>query len=186
MTPAAPAPEWHPLRPLPGGRPGLGWRRYATRQPRSSGTKVLSGEDWRATRRRFHGDWAYTINVRRPSPISRHQVTARSSAPRPRTSPRWATVQAVGRRRLDRDTTQLKGGLSAPYAGGSRLGYKTHQRASNRLGNPPASPRRAVQAHNSSIINAIKYAATDEQHFPHGGGGGNDTWLRHDSTVRLT
>jgi hypothetical protein len=48
-----------------------------TRRPSVPRHKVLSGEDWSATRRRFHGDWAYTINVRRPSPISRHRVTAR-------------------------------------------------------------------------------------------------------------
>jgi hypothetical protein len=60
-------------------------------RPRSPGTQVLSGEDWSATRPRFHGDWAYTINVRRPSPISRHRVTARvvsaMLACRPRITP---------------------------------------------------------------------------------------------------
>jgi len=58
--------------PRPGMAPVRNAATSVTRYPKSCRAKIGG-----ATRGRFHGDWAYTINVRRPSQISRHRVTAR-------------------------------------------------------------------------------------------------------------
>jgi hypothetical protein len=58
-------------------------------------------------RRGFHGDWAYSINVRRPSPISRHRVTrvpAAAAFPESRRGIARDKVFGLGRRvPLDRN-----------------------------------------------------------------------------------
>jgi hypothetical protein len=56
-------------------------------------------------RRGFHGDWAYSMNVRRPSPISRHRVTARVVSAMPATN-------AVGRAKTHQRPSLSHGGAS--------------------------------------------------------------------------
>jgi hypothetical protein len=57
-------------------------------------------------RRGFHGDWAYSMNVRRPSPISRHRVTARVVSAMPATN-------AVGRAKTHQRPSLSHGGHPA-------------------------------------------------------------------------